>query len=345
MVILTQKDGKEIGDILNFEELDVDLTETKDFEFSIPVTEYSSQFEYGSRIFVPNTEFGGIIGTKENDTKAGVVIFKGRNWRGMLDKKIIVPPAGADYKVVSGELNSILRSLIQEAGLQNLFHVPYTDTGINITSFQFNRYCTLYDGIEKLLLKAPDYSAAGVGYKMDLMYVQQNNIAGYIKLEAKPIVDYSSQIELSQDSQLNFRVSQSRRNVNHLICLGQGELRQRTVIHLYTDEKGNISNTQVLFGEDEVVEIYENAGVETANALREEGIAKLLELTNGEAFEMDAASLAIDVAVGDKIGGRDYITGIVCSDFITNKVYKLQRNAIAIDYKIGGEKKDEVIIE
>jgi hypothetical protein len=32
--------------------------------------------------------------------------------------------------------------------------------------------------------------------------------------------------------------------VNHLICLGSGELQNRIVVHLYVDADGNISQTQ-----------------------------------------------------------------------------------------------------
>ena len=56
--------------------------------------------------------------------------------------------------------------------------------------------------------------------------------------------------------------------INHLICLGLGELKNRTVIHLYADANGVISRTQTQFGSDEVTNVYDYAGAETENLIK-----------------------------------------------------------------------------
>ncbi len=343
MVIITSKKGTEIR-VLEFDKFDVDLTSQKDFELTISASQYDDAFDYGARVFVPDTEYGGIIGDKKVNTEANTVTLQGLNWRGLLNSKIISPAAGADYKVVSGELNTILRQLISEAGIGSLFYVPIIDTNVTLTNYQFNRYCTLYDGIEKMLNEAQTRTG-GTPYRMNLRYVQGGpGEAGYVRLTAEPCVDYSATLELSQDNQINFTIEQKRNGVNHLICLGQGDLHDRVVRHIYANSEGKISTNQTMFGIDEIAEAYDYGSAETADILVEEGKKRLMEITNCETFEMDAASLEMEVEIGDIIGGRDYITGTSCSDYITNKIYKIEDDKVTIEYTIGGEQKDEVII-
>ena len=61
------------------------------------------------------------------------------------------------------------------------------------------------------------------------------------------------------------------------MCLGKGELAQRTVIDLYADESGNVSKTQSMFGIDEVERAYDYSSAEDAD-LEQEGIKRLKEL-------------------------------------------------------------------
>ena len=45
---------------------------------------------------------------------------------------------------------------------------------------------------------------------------------------AVPIRNLSSEIEYSQDSKIAINLKESRRGINHLICLGKGELKGQT---------------------------------------------------------------------------------------------------------------------
>ena len=80
---------------------------------------------------------------------------------------------------------------------------------------------------------------------------------------------------------MDFTIEKNYRPVNHIICLGQGDLKNRAVIHLFCDENGGIqpyatkdiplqdsdyilgTSRKVMDGEDEVVEIldYPNAEI------------------------------------------------------------------------------------
>ena len=123
-------------------------------------------------------------------------------------------------------------------------------------SYQYGRYVTLYEGLKEMLRSA--------GYRMRIQYDQEQC---KVVVDAVPIVDYSAQIEYSSDMNANYSMVINKMGVNHLICLGNGELRDRTVIHLFADVNGVISQTQTQFGADEVTDVYDYAGAEADNLI------------------------------------------------------------------------------
>lgn len=325
MVIMTNPDGNEVREI-TFSKFDVDLNDSKDFELRMPSSSWKADMTERCRLFVPNTEFGGIIGGKETQTTTDEIIIRGKSWRGILARKIIKPPKGEAYKTVTGEINEILRGLIEEQVLSALFVVPEISTDVQI-QYQFDRYIDLLTGIEKFLKKS--------NYRLDLKYVQQERGApGYVQLQALPIKDLSQRIELSQDSQLNFSFSETKDGVNHLICLGQGELAERLTVDLYIQEDGTIDTTQFYFGANEVAAVYENTGAADLETLINEGTERLLELKNNSTFRVDAGNLTLDAEISDIIGGRDYITGMYAASPVRNKIYTAENGKGKIEYSL-----------
>lgn len=319
-----------LRDIAPVMDADVDFSvgEDNDYEIKIRRDSWREEYTFGNVLYIPGTEYGGIIGEINTDTSLDTISILGRTWRGKLDKKIIVPPAGQDYATASGELNQILRDLI--AGqFGDYFVVSQNDTGINIAGYQFERYCTLLAGITKML--------KSVEHKLHIEYVQQERgQPGYVELSAVPIIDYADKIELSQDSQLNFNFKNNRNGVNHLICLGKGELQDRQVIDLYVQKDGSIGTTQYYTGIQEVAEVYEDTSSESAE-LQEKGTEKLQELMNSTTYSMDVETLGIDVEIGDIIGGRDYLTGLYAKKPIKGKIYKVTGGKESLEYEIEGD--------
>jgi len=337
MVILTDPLGKEIRE-LTTSKVDIDVDSTMDFELTIPLAGYKTDIVKKGRVFVPGTEFGGVINGRKTNTAEETVIVRGRSWRGFLEKKVLKPPSGSAYKVISGELNTVIRALLSETGLTALFQGSTEDTGVTVTNYQFNRYTTLRKGLKKLL--------ASVGYRMQLTYIQQEGgNPGYVRLEAVPAVDYSETIEVSQDSQIDFIIEEASYQVNHLICLGSGELAQRMVVDLYVQEDGTIGTTQHYFGEDEIEEIYDYSSVESAEELTKQGTEKLSELMDYVHMSMDVAKIGIDVGIGDIVGGRDYITGTTASRPVMNKIYEEEDGQTKVNYILEGETEDEDTIQ
>lgn len=326
-LILTNTDGKELRN-LQEASIDLDLNDTYDFQLTINRSDWKDDIVTGCRVFRPGTEYGGLIRRRGTDTKEDVVTPGGYTWRGMLKKKIIEPPAGEDYRIVSGEIHEVMRSLI-EPEFPGLFVVPEVGTGVSVSQFQFDRYCTLHDGIQKML--------QSVGYRLDISYIQQERGAsGFVQVSAAEIEDYSDQVELSNDNRLNFTASTRQDGVNHLICLGKGELKDRTVIHLFAQLDGSIGTEQYYTGIDEIAETYESSGAELED-LEAGGRERLAGLMNQETFSMDIASLGLEVEIGDIIGGRDYLTGIYVKKPVAGKIWTYDNGVESIEYKIEGE--------
>lgn len=332
-LILATSDGREeraIWDNIDFE-IGGESSEfgqgANTFELSLSYPDWDGSYAFGKRIYEPNTEHGGIIKDIEGATNTDMIYVRGFTWRGYLAHRIIEPPAGQDYKTVSGELNSVISTLVGNM-FGSLFQVSNTSTGVTVSNYQFNRYTTLEAGIVKML--------ASKGYKLSIKYIQ-TDLSGYVLLEAVPANDYGSQIEISQDSPLNFANRDYRMGTNHLICLGIGELSQRTVIHLYADAYGNISQAQSITGLEEVVEIFDNPGADS-DVLLQTGTERLQSLLNQKTFTAAVKGIDdIDLTLGDTITGRDYITGNRVTKPIVQKIVKRENGLLTVDYKIEGE--------
>ena len=326
MVILADKNRRELGAVHNAN-ISVDLNVKQTFSMQIARSNWSEDMTFSNLLYILGTEYGGIIGEVLTDTTLDYVELKGLTWRGRMAKKIIQPPTGLDYKIVSGELHAVMKSLI-EPEFGGLFVVSQVDTGVSVNNYQFDRYCTLLDGLTKMLKSK--------GHRLKLSFLRTQGEPGYLFVEAVPIVDYSSQIELSQDCRLNYTMDDKRDGVNHLIVTGKGELQDRNVFHLYVQGNGSIGKTPYYTGLDEITEVYENTSTET-DELEEASRKKLQELMNKQTFKMDVASLGIDVDIGDIVGGRDYLTGLYMAKPVENIIYELINDVESKTYKLEGE--------
>lgn len=296
-LILTDTQGIDIRR-LDYIKADFDIGSENDFEIIVSADDWKEDVNFGARVYVPNTEYGGIIGELETNTAENAIYIRGYCWRGLLQKKIIIPPNNQAYFTVEGDLNSNISDTIGNS----FGGVIKADTALtNVTlKYSYDRYTDMLSGITKMLLQK--------SYKMKIQYIQQSTgAAGFVLISAVPVVDYSEEIELSQDSRINFAIRFKKNIVNHLIVLGDGELTARKVLNLYLHPNGSIQKTPYFTGIDEIAEIYEYTGSED---LETDGISHFNELIETNSLTMDIASLGIDVSIGDVVGSRDYITGL-----------------------------------
>ena len=325
-VIVARANGEELRSAL-YTEYDFETGDDKNSTFLVTfLKDEWKSIPDGGRLYIPNTEYGGLYKKTEVVSKYGTVAAGGYTWRGLMHRKIIEPLSGEDYAVDSGELNDIIGSRVS-AAFPNLMVGSNETTDVTV-SYQYNRYCTLYDGLKSML--------ASVGYRLRLAYDQ---VQARLVVDAVPIVDYSSEIEYSSDMNAHYKMTLDYMGINHLICLGAGELRERVVIHLYVDRNGVISTTQSLFDEDEVVGIYDYKGAEY-DELMKSGIEQLERDINRSKFSIDLDTVK-EVAIGDIVGSRDYTTGYTVKAPITTKIVKCREGVEKTEYKLSEQVKVE----
>lgn len=305
-----------------------DIGILKDYSFDLAYGEDENDFELTCDIsnnvcgedyliYIENTEYGGFIDSIEVDTEQKEIKYKGRTFHGILDKKIIIPDANQDYLIVNGDANVIIDNLINKVGLNSLFSAS-TDVSVNISNYKFSRYTTLYKGILDML--------ASVNYKLMLTYQ-----SGNVVLSAVPLTSYDD--DTLNSDKVSFQIQKTYNLVNHLICLGKGELKNRTVIHLYLDNNGTVSNTQYYYGIEEITEVFDYPNVESADELRKEGIKKLLEYNTTDVQVTLDNEYVFDV--GDIITATDVITGVTVTRKIIKKIVTINNDLLQINYKVG----------
>lgn len=317
-LIYMNKDKEDIG-VLKDYVLDLAFgTSENDYECSVDVS--NNVCKAGFYLYIEGSEYGGIVDTIKVDTESSKLTYKGRTWHGILDSKVLEPDSGTDYLTLTGDANTVLATLISRMGLTSLFKAASASSGINI-NYQMDRYIKGYEGIRKMLKAS--------GAKLNIAFKN-----GFVELSAKPIVDYSKDEQFDTD-QVTFLISKNYRPINHVICLGKGELKDRKVIHVYADESGNISDTQSLTGLNEVTAVYDYANVESSEALKNGGINKIKESWNSDEIRLDLKSNDESYDIGDILGAQERTTGITVNADVTKKIVKIQGNTTTITYKVG----------
>lgn len=325
--ITAKPTGEECGELCDSAETDMDIGNTNDFEVTIAVSDYDTErMGYRCRIFAPGTEYGGIIGDIESISGTRKVALRGRTWRGMLEYKVVEPPAGQDHLTLSGELNTVIRTLIGDR-FGGLFVVPETDTGITVNNWRVDRYVTLYDAMQKLV--------DNYGCRLQICYVQPEGLEyGYVTVRAAQIKDYSKDLEYSREDGIHVTVRDNRNGVNHLVCAGKGENQDRIVLHLYVQKDGTIGKTQYYKGSEEIEAVYDYSSADKEK-LEEDGRKKLKELQSYKKCTMTVDD--IDLELGDIVSGYDAITDTQVIKPVVQKILKMQNGNITIDYSVKGD--------
>ena len=303
--------------------MDFDLGGENDVE----ITCTRGQLQMGYWIMSPGTEYCAIIEEMEVNTNTEEETWRGNAIRKLLEQYIIQPPSGQDYRTVSGDANAILESVLGGA-YGGLFTFPEASSEIDIPSYQFDRYTDALTGFSKML--------ATKNARLNIEVIQGGaNEAFEIMLSAVSIQDLSEEIEYSQDSRVNISIEESRRGINHMICLGKGELKDRQVVHLYTQLDGSISQKQYYKGLQERTAVYDNNNAEDLNELIEGGTKKLQEDMNYKKMSLEVQDM--DLQIGDIIGGRDYNSGLSLKKPVVQKIVKIESGTEEIEYKVEGE--------
>lgn len=269
-------------------------------------------------VYVDGTEVGGIVDHMKDELSDGVsvVTYSGRSWHGMLAGKVLQPDSGQDYLKVSGPVNQVLSNLLARIGLSDVFKVR-ADSTKTIPTFQFDRYCTAYDGIRRML----------AANDLKLMFQE---VDGTIWMYAQPIVAHDDTV----DSDLvDFSITKDYRRTNHMIGLGKGDLKNRLVVHYYADDSGKVSSTRTFGGRDEIAAVYDYSSAEK-DELDKQTKKQLQDLQGAGAVDVTVHD-GLSLDVGDRVAGCDHVTGLTVTAVVLKKIVKLSGGLLSVSYEVG----------
>lgn len=326
-MIYTDSNYHEIGFLKNCEidmELGSAITSSlkNDFKITMKITELKDEMRDGSLIYQIGTEYGGIVkGTGANTSMNKAYVY-GICWRGKLSQEIIEPPSGQAYYSVNGDANEVIRELIDNR-FEGLIVGNQELSGIIVTA-DF-RYTNLLEGIERMLNEA--------GARIEIKSVYDN---GSIKIivSAVKINNISNDVELNNDYGISLTSKKVKDGINHVICLGKGELTERKVIHLYKLENGTITTdpTNSISGLEKNTKVYDYSSAETDDDLIEGGKKLFADNCDSENLEI---TINKNVEIGDIVAGRERITGIYMQKQVSQKVIKGRIDIAKVEYKVG----------
>lgn len=311
-IVRADTDRNELG-FLNKIKVDIDLGVNNDFEIQASIA--NNCLNVGDYFYIEGGEYGGAVRDITVDTTSNRIKYNGITFRGLLDERFIEPLSGNAYRTVSGTSASIMTELLAECDLDYLFAVD-SEASVNISSFQFDRYCSVLEGLNKML--------KSVGYRLSLSYHD-----GFCYLGAVEIVDYSDSIEFSEDGNVTFVITK-KTPPTHMLCLGGGELEVRTVVNLYLQPDGSIGTTEYYTGKDKITYLYDFV---TSDNLEADGRTQFAELLIPEEMEMNISG--VEVELYDIVGGREYITDTYLSREVTQKIVVIENDRTTISYKVG----------
>ena len=287
-----------------------------DFEIILGADE--PPLEPRSFVYIEGTEYGGIVDGMKASTTGETVTYLGRTWHGVLNSKVIEPNAGQAYFSVSGEANSVISEIVSRLGLGDMFTAAEEQSGISLSRYQFNRYCLGYDGLRAML--------AANGAKLKVSFRNRS-----VYLSAEPVADHSEPTVNGDIATLT--VERHDTKVNHLVCLGKGELTEREVVHLYADQFGRIGDTQYYRGLEEVSAVYDNSNTDD---LRKDGVAKLTELRDNDKADISIPETdGIVYDIGDIVGANEQKSGVKVTSAVSQKIVKINNGVIKTEYKVG----------
>lgn len=279
-------------------------SDENDFTLTVPCR---SKIPLGSLIYVPGTEWGGIVREPWVVRENGYTyrVYHGQTWHGLMGERVLYPDNGQDHLVVSGDTSTIIQTLVNRVGLQDIFQAG-PSIGISVSNFKFDHDSTyLYGGLMKML--------ESVGCILNI----KRDTTGKTILAAMKTPTY---VDDSRTSKAGLTAKKFH-PINHLVCLGKGELKDRIRVDLYADKNGNVSQTQSIFGIDVREEIYD-LSMSERDDLIESGTKYLKDkqiLTEAK-IELPEGT---DYRIGSIVGRKDRRTGIEIMAKLGKVVVKL----------------------
>ena len=266
-------------------------------------------------IAVIGDEYGGIIERSDDGTE-----YKrtGYTWRGLLSQWLIEPPAGADYYVVNGDLNTIAGNIVTPI-LGGFFSAESGEIGINVKNYAFPLHCTVLDGLMGL--------CETYGCKLYIRNKAENGVLKVV-ISARAAVH-----KILEETAFSATITVSEMGINHLVCWGKGELRERLRKDLYLQPDGSVTFTQHYSGFMERQAVYENSSYESEEKFVSDAIKRLKELASFT--KMTITHVTADADVGDYLLAKK--GNIVVEQPVIRKILTFQNGDFEEEIKIKGQ--------
>lgn len=283
-LILLDSSRHELGRTYAVTDFEIGIgSAANDFEMKL----YSDEVDSGG-VYIPNTEFGGLIQKITIYSGEITTLAEGYTWRGLLNKAIIEPPEGEVSYIASGDANEILRDTLGNL-FGGLFVIPEEPSGVTITDYEFPSYCTLLQGWIGML---DEYN-----YRLDIRAAKPSpGEPVFVIVQAVPVTTLNA--PFNEDNRLSMTLVQNGMGINHLIVLGAGEEPDREIMDLYMDGDGNVTNVPYYTGVYERTAVYD-AGSASGEELFDKGEEQIYELCNTKELKITDAN--VDLYVGDRI--------------------------------------------
>ena len=278
---------EEIGYIQEIDQYDAEISQESNAEiyhnsFALIVSDEvweSSPILRGHYVYAADSEFGGMVEQIEHSTARAQVTVSGVTWRGMLYRKIIVPPAGEAYlKITAMEANQAVNAIIG-GSLGGLFTVSAENSGVTV-SRDF-RYTNMLVGIGMMLAE-----------KGAALNVEYNQVTKTVNLSVRKVVDYSDEIDLSQDYGVDIvSTFGGLDRYNHIVALGAGELLERDILHIYRKDDGTMTTVAPAWvgTADDLMTTFDFSNPETVEMLKDYAEKRAKEFTPLNQVEIDPA--------------------------------------------------------
>lgn len=316
-VTLFDSDFKELGKSHIFADVECgDISASNDLQITSALPDNC----YG--IAILGTDCGGVIEYDDLETGKNA-IRRAWTWRGLLTQWVLCPPAGNDYLTISNkELNAAIRDILGGV-LGGFFVVPAINTGVTITNYQFELYTDALTGLSEL--------CKSVGHKLYIHAEKDAQIGRIVVyVEARPIRVETGTFD--SNSNLTIQIIRDDMKATHMICMGKGELQNRTRVDLYLQRSGAFSETQDPYysGFKERQYYYNNTSAETRADLKKDGLKKFEEICPYKKVVIKKCTAALDV--GDI--ARTEVENISAKAAVRKKIYKINGDTVSIDYSV-----------
>lgn len=325
--------GREIG-VVPFITFDgvaslEESVEENDWEMKVAESDFTAQdLTPGDYVYFPDTEWGGRVEKLVHQSGSGVVKVSGVTWRGMLTRKILVPPAGQTHVVFEQtSVRAILVALAAPFG--SWFAVEEGGEGgasLLCESIRF-RYRNVLEGMEELL--------AQFDKRMVLRFDAERM---QVRISVRSAAEHSEDIELSGDYQTAFTSTRAEPTFNHVIALGRGEQEQRVVRHLYLLPDGTVTEQAnaegVASGEAERAVICDYPYYEYESELMAKAKKMLLRYGKQDGIDFDFYSAEGELPLGDRVSIRDRVTGMADVRTISKKLLSISADGLSLRYSV-----------